>query len=430
VQAEVLKDRLLRDNVTQTVSDGKSCLPRLQAASSDADAGYDDEYRGFYDVQGCGKCLDYCRWVGASGSGGDPALQTEKGESYWSCSVAGSKDPYTAKGHFGATFSQKKCVGAGVAQICSLGLRTAIGDGYEDNYKGWYDLQGCGQCLDFCRWVGASGSGGDPAMQTEHGESYWSCSLVGSGDPYTPKGHFGTSFSHKRCTGGTAADTQGVVKPCPSGLQRSSISYSDAGWQDGYRGLYDVQGCGQCLDYCRWVGMSGSGGDPAEQTESGQSFWSCSLAGSGDQYTQKGFFGTTFSYKKCDGGDPGGVKKTCAPDLRAATSDVDPGFADDYRGWYDAQGCGQCLDYCRWVGRTGSGGDPAVKAETAGSYWSCNLAGRHDPYTARGYFGPRFLPKKCSGSPAVAKQGAARDFEPRANLHMPEPSEGSSRDGA
>ena len=70
-----------------TGSDG--CLP---PSTSTHDAGYEDEYRGWYDVQGCGKCNDYCRWVGSAGSGGDPALLVRKGGSVWSCRKAGTND--------------------------------------------------------------------------------------------------------------------------------------------------------------------------------------------------------------------------------------------------------------------------------------------------------------------------------------------------
>ena len=63
--------------------------------------------------------------------------------------------------------------------------------------------------------------------------------------------------------------------------------------------------------------------------------------------------------------------------------DTDAGYADSFRGWYDVQGCGECNDYCRWVGNCGSGGDPAVKVvhactfqdAPATSIWSCRLAG-------------------------------------------------------
>ena len=42
----------------------------------------------------------------------------------------------------------------------------------------------------------------------------------------------------------------------------------------------------------------------------------------------------------------------------------DDGYGDSYRGWYDASGCGICQDYCRWVGNSGSGGDPHEKQHT------------------------------------------------------------------
>jgi len=95
-----------------------TCLPKC---TSDSDAGYTDNYRGWYDVQGCGHCLDYCRWTGHMGSGGNPASKTvhkhwcpyASTSSHWSCRLAGTSDAYTGSGHFGSTFSYKKCAGEG-----------------------------------------------------------------------------------------------------------------------------------------------------------------------------------------------------------------------------------------------------------------------------------------------------------------------------
>jgi len=84
----------------------KSCKP---VSSSTSDAGYGDNYRGWYDVQGCGKCNDYCRWVGKSGSGGDPSARTSFGSSYWSCRPAGEATSHTPKGAYGSSFSFPKC---------------------------------------------------------------------------------------------------------------------------------------------------------------------------------------------------------------------------------------------------------------------------------------------------------------------------------
>ena len=106
------------------------------------DQGYADTYRGWYDASGCGICQDYCRWVGDSGSGGDPSVRTSSGDSFWSCRKAGGKasnpgtnqkdfcpdpsntnirsvggcgtDDYSAKGYYGDTFTFEKCSGQGV----------------------------------------------------------------------------------------------------------------------------------------------------------------------------------------------------------------------------------------------------------------------------------------------------------------------------
>merc|ERR1719201_11133 len=72
-----------------------ACKPK---SSSNGDAGYVDAYRGWYDVQGCGQCNDYCRWVGNSGAGGSPTLKLSHGSSFWSCRLAGNPAPYSSNG--------------------------------------------------------------------------------------------------------------------------------------------------------------------------------------------------------------------------------------------------------------------------------------------------------------------------------------------
>jgi hypothetical protein len=49
-------------------------------AAYPADLGYGNRERGWYDVQGCGKCYSYCRWVGNS-------------PLYWRCSTDAPWDP-------------------------------------------------------------------------------------------------------------------------------------------------------------------------------------------------------------------------------------------------------------------------------------------------------------------------------------------------
>ena len=85
------------DGVTFSIDDSEFIsntkegrLPTCKPPSSlTEDPGYSDSYRGWYDVQRCGKCNDYCRWVGGDGSGGDPSIKTRHLSSWWSCRLAG-----------------------------------------------------------------------------------------------------------------------------------------------------------------------------------------------------------------------------------------------------------------------------------------------------------------------------------------------------
>jgi hypothetical protein len=83
---------------------------------------------------------------------------------------------------------------------CKAKSTSTADAGYGDNDRGWYDVQGCGKCLDYCRWVGNSGSGGSPHTKLTHGSSWWSCRLAGDSSAYSSKSHF-SSWSHKKCSG-------------------------------------------------------------------------------------------------------------------------------------------------------------------------------------------------------------------------------------
>ena len=99
------------------------------------DAGYYDKYRGWYDVQGCGKCYDYCRWVGNSGSGGNPKNKTikkmkGKSKSWWSCRLANKKGHYNTRKKWKKGFNYKKCVKKGQNSALPLqGNKSMFGGG-------------------------------------------------------------------------------------------------------------------------------------------------------------------------------------------------------------------------------------------------------------------------------------------------------------
>ena len=74
------------------------------------DAGWQDDYNGWYDVRGCGSCQDYCRWEGNGGSGGDPSIKTVHVNglltSSWACQTPKSTNiNFKIEG----AFHHKKC---------------------------------------------------------------------------------------------------------------------------------------------------------------------------------------------------------------------------------------------------------------------------------------------------------------------------------
>ena len=59
-------------------------------------------------------------------------------------------------------------------EFCEMQFEV-VDQGFEDNYREWYDTRECGTCNDYCRWVGDNGSGGDPSVRTVYGSSFWAC---------------------------------------------------------------------------------------------------------------------------------------------------------------------------------------------------------------------------------------------------------------
>ena len=107
----------------------------------------------------------------------------------------------------------------------------------------------------------------------------------------------------------------------------------------------------------------------------------------------------------------------------------DAGFVDSYRGWYDVQGCGQCNDYCRWVGNDGSGGDPTKSVRRKTSWWSCRKAGTNQTYTNfdmkndTRYYGREWKSdlKKCDGGRGATAARSEWREDARARRHRPTP---------
>jgi len=178
----------------------------------------------------------------------------------------------------------------------------------------------------------------------------------------------------------------------------------DLGYSNLARGWYDAQ-CrrGVANDYCRYVGNTPG------------SWWSCALAGSPDQYSPLGMFSQ----------DSTSAVPCFQPVLtlwagKTLGGQLDWGYSNLKRGWYDAQCSGVARDYCRYVGNS------------PGTWWSCALAGFPGQYTPQGMFTepttsaaacfPRLLPRwptnqldpgysnLARGWSDVQGQGAADDY--------------------
>lgn len=99
------------------IPDGATCCPTDFFVGEPEDVGVDDAYRGWYDLSDCGSCNAYCRWIGFSGSGGDPTVSTIFFGSYWTCQTAfvDYTEPYTEP------FTATRCTTRGGSSVGGQG---------------------------------------------------------------------------------------------------------------------------------------------------------------------------------------------------------------------------------------------------------------------------------------------------------------------
>ena len=122
-------------NCNGIIDDPEICCP-LDYFEGPIDTGVLDEWGGWYDVSGCGTCNAYCRWIGVTGSGGDPSINTYFLASIWACHTPTSQ--YTEMGGGGGgiggiPFTAVRCDERGGLSILSgCSLVDSDGDGVLD----------------------------------------------------------------------------------------------------------------------------------------------------------------------------------------------------------------------------------------------------------------------------------------------------------
>jgi len=269
---------------------------------------------------------------------------------------------------------------------------------------GWYDVQGFGNCYDYCKWSGAHA--GNPIYGTRHGSFQWRCLLFGTGKWTDIKPPDFNRWDFARCSGRNAVTprqacwklhtARHVASPldCSKNFSASPKRWFQWQLQAAQLKCMEAKNCfavelqpDKCDGMFRIVdttAWSPSSPPLAQRT---------ALP---DGSTNRVWFYSPdcqdLRYKCALFNDPGGSP---VPKWKVATTD--PGYTDAWRGWYDVQGCGRCHDYCRWVGhaRFGTGranwrkydnDHPYRVREIGGAWFSCRLAGTMVDKTPPGYF--------------------------------------------
>jgi len=259
---------------------------------------------------------------------------------------------------------QHVCVGR---SACNAAVSTVPTDGATDTYAGWYDAQDCGRCNDYCRWVGAAGSGGDPyLMTTKYKFLFDGC----------PRGPAATSSSHK-------------------------------GWQTQVN-------CQKMCDQdsnCNGIEISGcSGSSPT--TPKASCGGECYLFyGSGTTFTNGRDHDTGCDNKGWDSKGWCKIKVSACRDKSVPLNqwfwDKDKGGPNEIirkwdcqveRGWKNHCGISDSQFQFELVDL-----DKKGFAKTGSSYWSCSSAGASSLKGQYGEGAKLFEPKKCSSRGATSR---------------------------
>ena len=110
----VMGDQIMYSFVVSTSRWLQAPCSVASAADTNGDAGYSDAHQGWYDIDGCGICNNYCRWRGNCGSRGAPTTDNPSC-SIWSC-VVYDNSTSSAVNSFnmaGPSWGYSKCSGKG-----------------------------------------------------------------------------------------------------------------------------------------------------------------------------------------------------------------------------------------------------------------------------------------------------------------------------
>ena len=303
-----IQNKKVRHNKTHHRRQLGSCKP---PSTSTSDSGYPDSYRGWYDVQGCGKCNDYCRWVGDGGSGGDPTIKVRHGTgAWWSCREAGSSATYSHPNTYGSWGGHSKCSAKG-ATAPTWGDKKS--DGNSCSSSSDCSSNSCrGNC---CGTKGKSTGCTDCDSDGDCG----GCSA----------GFYLSSFACFQCAGG---------KTSFAGSSSSASCVADADHHDG--NVVEKKGDGGVCDNKSQCSSNDCRGSHCCGTK-GRSEGCTNCDGDGDcSQCRAGFYLSSFHCQVCPTGTRSVAGSTSSSDCKQLASDQKKIEADRHIGKDKCRTCG------------------------------------------------------------------------------------------
>jgi len=233
--------------------------------------GASDSYAGWYDAQDCGRCNDYCRWVG-SDSGGDPYLLTT---SYKFLFDGCPRGPAATSSWNGGWQNQADC-----QKFCD-----------QDSSCTGIEMSGC------------SGTSPTEPKATCSGECYL---FYGSGTTFTNGRDFDTGCDNK------GWDTKGWCKIKVSACDNDqSVPLNEWFWDKDHGGPNNIIRKWDCDVDRNWKNYCGISDSQFESevvdldkkafAKSGLSYWSCSSAEGSSLKGKYGEGSKAFEPTKCSG---------------------------------------------------------------------------------------------------------------------------------
>ena len=198
-------------------------------------------------------------------SGGDPTIKQVSGDSFWSCSINGATSQKTPSG-----FLSKYWIGNYHEKYSEYHPGTTLSANKIYEYTQFPISHSFNENEGVKFWKGYNYA--ESVSRVCFTITFFTCAAS-----YFPF-EFQITFINRTAVALVMA-VPGIKVDFQTALIRAGLIIIEDGM------MFHT-----CLDYCRWVGGTASGGDPSDQLVSGDGYWSCALNGVTSQTTEKMYF--------------------------------------------------------------------------------------------------------------------------------------------